>query len=197
MSVCWDTCLPHAGQDITIWILVFFPWELHTQRGQCILFSVVFSPSPPATTAVFGLTNTVSPMRVCLTIWWESFRGNQKEDDCGPHSIQSSLYTQFQTRCFWRPKVRRRKVVVGFREKEMFTNLRSFRDIRLVYWGRGSVEKRLLTGGERNWFVIEYIHWETLFSAKVSYNCCYIILQYSKFSQENHIADGTTSLPPR
>ncbi len=161
------------GQDITIWILVFFPWNLHTQRGQCILFSVVFTPSPPATTAVFGLTNTVSPMRVCFAIWWESFRWTQKEDDCGPLSIQSSLYTRIQTRCFWRPKVRRRKGVVGFREKEMFTNLKSFRDIRLVYWGRGFVEKRLLTGGERNWFVPDYIHWETLFSAKVSYNCCY------------------------
>ena len=108
----------------------FYLGTLHTQRGQCILFSVVFTPSPPATTAVFGSTNTVSPMRVCLTIWWESFHGNQKEDDYGPLSIQSSLYTQIQTRCFWRPKVRRRKGVVGFREKEIFTNLKSFRDIR-------------------------------------------------------------------
>jgi hypothetical protein len=37
----------------------------------------------------------------------------------------------------------------------------------LVFWGRGSVEKRLLASGERNWFVPDYIHWETLFSASL------------------------------
>ncbi|MFN9908581.1 MAG: hypothetical protein ACK56F_21040, partial [bacterium] len=47
------------------------------QRGQCILFSVVFTTSPPpaATTTVFGsylsslycITDTVSPVRARLT----------------------------------------------------------------------------------------------------------------------------------
>jgi hypothetical protein len=41
-------------------------------------------------------TNTVSPKRACLIIWWERFRGTQKEDDCGPLSIQSlSLVAYF------------------------------------------------------------------------------------------------------
>jgi hypothetical protein len=59
-----------------------------TPRGQCILFSVVFTHSPPGT-ALFGsylsslisllLTNTISPVRACLIIcfpnrrrWWAS-----------------------------------------------------------------------------------------------------------------------------
>jgi hypothetical protein len=37
------------------------------------------------------LTNTVSPVRACLIIWLERFRGSQNEDDRGPFSIQSSL----------------------------------------------------------------------------------------------------------
>ncbi len=37
------------------------------------------------------LTNTVSSMRAGLIIWWERFRGTQKEDDRGPLSIQSSV----------------------------------------------------------------------------------------------------------
>ncbi len=37
------------------------------------------------------LTYTVSPVRACLIIWRERFRGSQKEDDRGPLSIQSSL----------------------------------------------------------------------------------------------------------
>jgi hypothetical protein len=35
------------------------------------------------------LTNTESPVRACLPIWWETFRRNQKEDDCVPLSIQA------------------------------------------------------------------------------------------------------------
>ncbi len=37
------------------------------------------------------LTNTVSPVRACLIIRWEKFRGTQKEDDRRPLSIQYSL----------------------------------------------------------------------------------------------------------
>ncbi len=57
------------------------------QRGQCLLFSVVFAHSPLATPAVFIsllLANTVPPVRACLIIWWERFRRIQKEDDRGP-----------------------------------------------------------------------------------------------------------------
>jgi hypothetical protein len=64
-----------------------------------ILFSVVFTPSPPSHghhgsvwllyVISLLLTNTVSPVRACLIIWWERFRGTQKEDDRWPLSIQS------------------------------------------------------------------------------------------------------------
>jgi hypothetical protein len=37
------------------------------------------------------LANTVPPVRACLIIWWERFRGTQKADDRGPPSIRSSL----------------------------------------------------------------------------------------------------------
>jgi hypothetical protein len=62
-----------------------------------------FIPSPPShhgtvlllSCHLSTLTNTVSPVRACLIIWWESFRGTQKEDDRGPLSIQSSLIEPF------------------------------------------------------------------------------------------------------
>jgi hypothetical protein len=37
------------------------------------------------------LTNTVSPVRACLSIQLERFRRAQKEDDRGPLRIKSSL----------------------------------------------------------------------------------------------------------
>ncbi len=40
---------------------------------------------------IYSLTNTLSPVWACLIIWWERFRGVQKENDHGPLSIQSSL----------------------------------------------------------------------------------------------------------
>ncbi len=70
-----------------------------SQRGQFILFSVVFSPHPrshhgsvwllPVISLL--LTNTVSLVRACLSIWLERFRGSQKEDERVPLSIKSSL----------------------------------------------------------------------------------------------------------
>ncbi len=69
------------------------------QRGQCILFSVVFTPPPSSHHGTFWvlpvisllLTNSVSPVRACLIIWWEKFRGTQKRLFRGPLNIQSSL----------------------------------------------------------------------------------------------------------
>ncbi len=40
---------------------------------------------------VISLHDTVSQVRACLSIWWERFRGTQKEDDRGPLIIQCSL----------------------------------------------------------------------------------------------------------
>ncbi len=37
------------------------------------------------------ITNTVSPLLACLSIWLERFHGNQKEDECGPLCINSSM----------------------------------------------------------------------------------------------------------
>jgi hypothetical protein len=68
------------------------------QRGQCILFSVVFTPSPTSHPAshhgsvwilpVISLfsTNTLSQVRA-----WRGFVRTKKEDESGPLIIQSSL----------------------------------------------------------------------------------------------------------
>ncbi len=72
---------------------------LSIQRGLYILFSVVISSSPPShhgsvcvlPVISLYLTNTVSPVWACLIIWWERFRGTQKEDDRRPLSIQYPL----------------------------------------------------------------------------------------------------------
>ncbi len=51
-----------------------------------------FSLQPPRQCLTCHLlTNTVSPVRACLSIWSERFRGNQMEDERGPLGIQSSL----------------------------------------------------------------------------------------------------------
>ncbi len=55
-----------------------------------------FSPSYHGTVRVLPvisllLINTVSPVRACLTIWWERFVRTQEEDDRGPLTIQSYL----------------------------------------------------------------------------------------------------------
>ncbi len=55
------------------------------QTGLMYLFSVVFTPSPPShygnvwvlPVISLLLTNTVSPVRACLSTWWEKFRGTQ------------------------------------------------------------------------------------------------------------------------
>ncbi len=66
------------------------------QQGQCILFSVVFTPNPSSHHGFVRLLPAislliVSPVWVCLTTWWERFPGTQKEDECGgPLGIQSS-----------------------------------------------------------------------------------------------------------
>jgi hypothetical protein len=61
------------------------------------MYSVVFAPSPPShygsvwVLPVISLlfTNTVSPVRACLIIY--RVLRTQKEDDCGPLRIQSSM----------------------------------------------------------------------------------------------------------
>jgi hypothetical protein len=73
---CKDGC--HINKCNLFTILTFWQWLLNSkqQGGQCILFSVVFTPPSPATTAEFGsyrtcisllLPNTaVSRVRACL-----------------------------------------------------------------------------------------------------------------------------------
>ncbi len=63
-----------------------------SQRGKWILFSIVFTPSPLSHPCLVWflpvisilLTNIVTPVRACLIIWLERFRGTKKEDDRGP-----------------------------------------------------------------------------------------------------------------
>ncbi len=52
------------------------------------VFSVVFTLPSPATSYLSTLTNTVSRVRACLSIWFERFRGNHK-DERGSSSINS------------------------------------------------------------------------------------------------------------
>ncbi len=96
---CIDKAFSQNVSNFTVLLII------PDQRGQCMLFSVVFTPSPPTTTAVFGsylsallLINTVPQARACLFIRWEMFRGTKNEDDRGPLSIQSSLA---QIKNFW------------------------------------------------------------------------------------------------
>ncbi len=58
------------------------------QRDQCILFSVVFTPTCHLSTLN---EHCIAGVGFCLIIWWKRFCGTQKEDDRGPLSIQSSL----------------------------------------------------------------------------------------------------------
>ncbi len=68
-------------------------------KAQCLLFSVVFTPTPPShygsvplLPIIFSLSATaVSPVQSCLSIRWERLRGSPNEDERGPLSIQSSL----------------------------------------------------------------------------------------------------------
>jgi hypothetical protein len=80
--------------------------QVSRPRGQCILFSVVFTPSPPShhgsvwvLPVIFLLVNKHSidgaglPV---LMIGLERFRGIQKDDDRGPLSIQSYLVSNIE-----------------------------------------------------------------------------------------------------
>ena len=103
----WSGLLYLSTVDMPVKYLIVFFTDCLPQLGQCILFSVDFTPSPPpATTADFGSylsllwTNTASLVRACLIIWWERFRGSQKEDDCGSLSIQSSLACPYTVKKF-------------------------------------------------------------------------------------------------
>ncbi len=96
----------------------FVYWHLHAslalchvsrslqQRGQCICFLSCFTPPhpppPPATRQCLAhtchlsiLTNTDAPVRASIIIWWERFRGTQKEDDFGPLGIQFYLLAEY------------------------------------------------------------------------------------------------------
>jgi hypothetical protein len=69
------------------------------------LLYVVFTPSPPSHHSSVWvlpiisllLTNTLSPMRACLSICWERFRGTQKEDDRGPLIFNPLCSYQYRT----------------------------------------------------------------------------------------------------
>jgi hypothetical protein len=90
----------------------YFSWSSHLtptrrfQSAQCsiptgpmyFVFRRLYPFSPQPTRQCLApvissqlLTNTVSPGRPCLIIWWERFCGTQKEDDRGPLSIESPL----------------------------------------------------------------------------------------------------------
>jgi hypothetical protein len=57
---------------------------------RCHILPIVWPPTGPMGPT---LTNTASPVRDWLIIWWERFRGTRKDADRGPLNIQSSLVT--------------------------------------------------------------------------------------------------------
>ncbi len=93
--LCWNSWCPALGYTP----LHPYGGELEhlKQRGQCILFSVVFTPPPTSHHGKFWLphvispvvTNTGSPVGACQSIWLDRFLGTQKEDERGPLSIQT------------------------------------------------------------------------------------------------------------
>ncbi len=74
---------------------------LTSNETNVVFFYVVFIPFPPdhntsnvCHLSLSLLTNTVSPVQACLSIWWERVRGNQKENNRWPLNIQPSLLTR-------------------------------------------------------------------------------------------------------
>jgi hypothetical protein len=58
----------------------------------CRLYPCSSQPPNGSVWVLPVLSNTVlPPVRACITILWERFRGTPKKDDRGPPSIQSSL----------------------------------------------------------------------------------------------------------
>jgi hypothetical protein len=83
----WQHCLWGCARGVwheDIWDVIHECVDKHhvSQRGQCILFSVVFTPSPSShwvlTCLSLLLTNTVSLVRACLSMCWERFRGTHR-----------------------------------------------------------------------------------------------------------------------
>ncbi len=87
---------------------------MKSPRLMYFVFCRLYNFSPQGITAVFGsylssiytllLTNAVSPVRACLSICWERFRGTQKEDDRGPLCNQSSLCELLSQICVFEVK---------------------------------------------------------------------------------------------
>jgi hypothetical protein len=73
----------------------FYTHSLRIQKeggsAPCVLTPPPGPPTPLLPVISLPLKNTVLPVRACLSIWLERFRGSQKEDERGPLSIQSSL----------------------------------------------------------------------------------------------------------
>jgi hypothetical protein len=72
-------------------------WQI-ANGGNVFCFLSSLSPPPPSHPDSVWLPvisplliNTVSPVRACLSIWLERFRGSQKEDERGALSIHSSM----------------------------------------------------------------------------------------------------------
>ncbi len=80
----------------------YVPWR---QWDQCICFLSSLPHSPPSHYGSIWvlpvisllLTNSVLPVRACLIMLQQRFRGTQKVDDRGPLGIQSSLHGVFLT----------------------------------------------------------------------------------------------------
>jgi hypothetical protein len=67
-----------------------------SQRGRCILLSVVFTPSPPGP---HGSVWVITVISLLFTNDGRGFVGPQKEEDRGPLSIQYSLPFHLPNHC--------------------------------------------------------------------------------------------------
>ncbi len=82
------------------WLSKEFSPELLISTGpMCFVFCRLYPSSPGQhgsvwflyLSSLYSLTNNVSQLRTCLSIWLERFRRSQKADELGSIGIQSSL----------------------------------------------------------------------------------------------------------
>ncbi len=88
----------YSGPCMAMWKALFMFMATKGANVFCFLSSLPLLPQhhgsiwlAPGISLL--LTSTASPVRACVSIWLERFRGNQKEGVHGPLSVQSSLMT--------------------------------------------------------------------------------------------------------
>jgi hypothetical protein len=102
-----EICVSVAGAMAFVFCRLF-PFSLQLPR-QCL--------GPTCHLSIL-LTNAVSPVRACISIWWERFRGTQKKDELEPLCIHPL--------CASRSRVDWGGIFSPFKRRCTLFNLRSF-----------------------------------------------------------------------